>query len=186
MMSEGGVGIGVQALVSVCVSLTLSVVGRWRRWLTVDGALAAFPVGVCVCMAGVKPTLMLAMFFVVGSVATKVAAKYSPVKDNDAKVGRNMWQVLATAGVPALICAYAAMTHQTDTHGPWYFAVLAYFSCCCGDTLASELGQLSTQTPRLITTGEKVSVSLSTRQTTKEKNMKKTKQNNIGNNSNKQ
>lgn len=177
---------------ALIVSGFIAGLGIWRRWLTIAGALAAVPVGICITCAGWDTSALLFSFFVTGSLATKINARIlrnrhraataaatttttsttssgneggnntrfnqnkeeekkkglellPPTPDSDAKVGRGALQVLATAGIPALMCAYQWPV------GRWRECVLAYFACCCGDTLASEFGSLSRTRPRLVT-----------------------------------
>jgi uncharacterized membrane protein len=56
-----------------------------------------------------------------------------------------MWQVLATGGVPCLLCILSFLpSFQARASSTLY---RAYVSCCSGDTLASEIGILATQPP---------------------------------------
>lgn len=80
--------------------------------------------------------------------------------------GRDMYQVFATGLLPAIICltrrfipifphARPALWHfLVDTslyeRDWWYIAYLAYVSCSCADTLASEIGMLAKQKPIFI------------------------------------
>lgn len=75
-------------------------------------------------------------------------------------------QVLCNALVPAVLCHYlmpltggldilldATLERRaTQLLG----GILGYLCCCCGDTWSSEVGQLSKQQPRLVTTGRRV------------------------------
>eukprot|EP00730_Choanoeca_flexa_P002067 TRINITY_DN10897_c0_g1_i11.p2 TRINITY_DN10897_c0_g1~~TRINITY_DN10897_c0_g1_i11.p2 ORF type:complete len:255 (+),score=19.37 TRINITY_DN10897_c0_g1_i11:1865-2629(+) len=145
----------IEILLAVSGPICIAGFAYSKRMLTQDGAIAAIPVGILPALLGVSETLMLLLFFLSGSMATKLLHSKSRSKvtyDNDAKTGRNAMQVLATGGIPALLCLAALITGQ-NYHEPY----MAYLACSCGDTLASEFGQTSKIAPRLITTWQQVS-----------------------------
>lgn len=101
------------------------------------------------------------------------AAPAAVPRAKQAKRGRDASQVLATGLVPAIICLLAdhfpacpesmlASGGGSDSGGSfsflaappsrplWFLTYLAFLATCCGDTLASEIGMLSTQTPLML------------------------------------
>lgn len=88
----------------------------------------------------------------------------SSKKNHHVRTGRDIYQVFATGLIPALICMTRSFFPTLDDNNnnndpsidpshlrqPWYLAYLAYVACCCGDTLASEIGMLSTQQPMML------------------------------------
>ncbi len=197
------------------VPLLIVVLGRRARFLSLSGSIAAMCVGSAVVLHGWDVTSMLIVFFLLGSVATKIrqkekeaampypeteaeaaaraqraaaAANGAAVNSNGAttsspsaqpltahakREGRDMWQVMATGAVPALICLLQPLFPGVESTSPladstsssggwfsfltvaptrplWFLTYLAYVATCCGDTLASEIGMLSSQPPLML------------------------------------
>lgn len=146
------------------VPATVGLIARQKslRWLSDDGAFVGVLIGSIITLTGWWHSAALLTFFVCASVATKIARKGTKTQslDDDSKTGRNMWQVLAVGGIPALLCLLGD-THMRSVVGisdssfvgsaflasNFNTMYTAYLACCCADTLASEFGSLSPKQP---------------------------------------
>ncbi|TIB57941.1 hypothetical protein E3P79_02599 [Wallemia ichthyophaga] len=167
-------------LIAVFVASYLAYSGLKKRSLSLSGAISAFIVGYAslsstICSFGV----MLIVFYLSGSKATKVKhyvkAQLEDGHDSEKPGGvRNWLQVLANSYTGAICAIIYRVQHViitpadiTDTsecilHSSVYISsqtlllmALGHYACCSADTLASELGILSGNFPRLVTNPSK-------------------------------
>ncbi|EFJ52536.1 hypothetical protein VOLCADRAFT_44503, partial [Volvox carteri f. nagariensis] len=150
--------------------------GLRRGALSPSGAAAAFVVGFGTLGASLRFGATLVAFFLSSSKLTSYKEELKEGLDENAKKGgqRTWVQVLCNGLVPTILAVvYGILAGCVDLPlgpavaaasgpalEPWRAAALTglmggflgYYACCCGDTWASELGPLSADTPRLITT----------------------------------
>ena len=127
--------------------------------LSKDGAVAAAIAGAATLSASYPCACLLLSFYLTSSKLTEMGAarKAALEADYKGKGGkRTAWQVAANAGVPTVLAVAHAAAEGGPDAAPLAAAVLAFFACCCGDTWASEIGVLSSDKPKLITTGAEV------------------------------
>jgi uncharacterized protein (TIGR00297 family) len=143
---------------ALVVSAVLAGVGRLIRWLTIGGAVAATVIGTTIlAVAGLRGFLLLALFFISGSLLT-----YSRAHGLDRRAarppdrGRTWRQVTANGGVAA---AGAALLPWAP-HVAWAL-VTGALSAAQADTWSTEVGSLARRPPRLITSGRPVPVGTS-------------------------
>ncbi len=113
------------------------------RKLTRAAAITGWLLGLTICAgAGYKGLAMLVTFFVLGTVATawKKEQKRGLVPGEEESGQRKTGQVIANAGVPALLALLAI----ADTiHAGIYLLMMAgSFAAAMADTLSSELGMV--------------------------------------------
>jgi uncharacterized protein (TIGR00297 family) len=145
----------------IAAGFVLSSLIAWlayrRAALTQSGVVGALLTGTAIFgLGGLDWGLLLIAFFVSSSLLTryKQDAK-SQVAEQFAKGGpRDVWQALANGGLAALIALAFGLTGAM--HVPLLFAFVGAMAEANADTWATELGVLSGETPRLITTRKPV------------------------------
>ncbi|PRW20879.1 Transmembrane 19 [Chlorella sorokiniana] len=160
---------------SIAVGLAAAGWGLRRDSLNVSGAMAALLLGAGTLAASCRGGLLLLAFFFASSKITQFGEEQKDVDEDHKKGGQRDWQqVFCNALVPTGIAIAAAWVSGGRTDAALGLALpgldaaaqqlltalnaalLGYYACCCGDTWSSELGQLSSEEPRLITTGRPV------------------------------
>lgn len=147
------------------MSAAIGGLGYWRGALSASGVLGALIAGTVIFgLGGVVWGLVLVVFFVSSSALSHYRAAQKAVLAEKFEKGhrRDLWQTLANGGWGTLLALTAALVGRES--GCYPLLALGYFGAIAAvnaDTWATELGVLSPEMPRLITSGQPVSVGTS-------------------------
>ncbi|KAJ7956610.1 Transmembrane 19 [Quillaja saponaria] len=158
----------VQPLIAVFISTIIAIRAYKRKSLDFSGALSGFIVMSIHISVGYRFGAMLLVFFFTSSKLTKVGEEKKRRVDPEFKEGgqRNWIQVLSNSGIATvLVIIIWGLTGGQDEClnsrdstliTALISGIIGHYSCCNGDTWSSELGILSNDQPRLITTFQPV------------------------------
>jgi uncharacterized protein (TIGR00297 family) len=130
---------------AVCLGGAVSAAAYARRALTLDGALAATGVGAIVFARGGAPGAATLLAFFLSSSALSRTGESSKRSHMDKGARRDARQVLANGGAATLSIALGSRA-----------GFVGGLAAAAADTWATEVGMLSKQPPRTITTWRQV------------------------------
>ena len=145
------------------IATALAARGVRRRSLSKSGAAAAWIVGFLSVAAGPSRGVLLLLFYIVGTAATKFRHDEKARIDATAQVGaeRGPSQVLACSAVGVVCSVWHAAAcgeeqrisfDEAPLASSLACAIISHYATCLSDTLASEMGIiLASHTPILIT-----------------------------------
>jgi uncharacterized protein (TIGR00297 family) len=141
--------------VYVVAVIAVAIGGWWVRSLSVSGAIATVFVGLAVAEGfSWKGLVVLGAFFISSSFWSNFQQrkKLKFLEKIEKGSRRDYIQVLANGSIPAVISLFSIYFSSV----PWLDMFIISIAAANADTWASEIGSLSKQSPRLITTWKKV------------------------------
>ncbi len=131
----------------------LAIAAWGLGWLTVDGAVAAALVGGAIAhFGGLRWTAALLAFFATGTMLTYLGRERKTQPEHRGR-GRTARQVIGTGGVAAVISAvWGAGIGPDALRAVLPAAFLGSLAAAAADTWSAEVGMLSPEPPRLIST----------------------------------
>ncbi|PAN50028.1 hypothetical protein PAHAL_9G492600 [Panicum hallii] len=154
----------VRSAVGASLAALIAARAVRRRSLDASGGIAGFVVMAVHIACGYRYGAVLMAFFFSSSKVTKIGVDRKRRVEEDFKEGgqRNWIQVLANSTVATiLVVIFEIMTggqdQCLDSNGSKIITgiiggIIGHYCCCNGDTWSSEIGVLSDEQPRLITT----------------------------------
>ncbi|XAR53302.1 hypothetical protein NMG60_11021805 [Bertholletia excelsa] len=156
--------ITLQPVIAVLVSLAIAARSYRRKSLDLSGAFTGFIVMAIHIAVNYRLGALLLVFFFTSSKLTKVGEDKKRRVDADFKEGgqRNWVQVLSNSGIATLLVLtiwklngsqdMCLNSRESRLITSLVGGIIGHYCCCNGDTWSSELGILSDEQPRLITT----------------------------------
>ncbi|KAI4992134.1 protein PGR-like [Hordeum vulgare subsp. vulgare] len=156
--------LAVRSALGVALAFLIASGAVRRRSLDASGGAAGFAVMALHLACGYRYGALLLAFFFTSSKVTKIGEDRKRRVEEDFKEGgqRNWIQVLANSAIATvLVIVLAIMTggqdQCLDSNGSKVItgiigAIIGHYCCCNGDTWSSEIGVLSDEQPRLVTT----------------------------------
>ncbi|KAL7332474.1 hypothetical protein PS15p_204514 [Mucor circinelloides] len=153
---------------ATCLSTLMVIHSRRKKSLSVDGAMAAFMLGLATFSSDLWIfTVVLLTFFLSSSKLTKFKANRKRVLEAEYELSseRNWVQVACNGLAGGIAVALFQVLCQGQSYACYdqarwstllVWAYIGHYGCCAGDTWASELGILNEDWPILITRFKKV------------------------------
>ncbi len=149
---------GRNLLLGLLLSSTIGVLAYKRRSLSRSGVVGATITGTTIYgMGGWRAALTLIFFFVSSSLLShfRTRDKEEIAADKFSKGSqRDLAQVAANGGIATLLALAYGSSKKPETQAALETAYIGALATATADTWATELGVLSPQAPRLITSGQ--------------------------------
>lgn len=125
---------------TIFLATILAVVSYFKRALTLNGAVTAWFMGIVLLwMGGWEWVWPMMVFFITGTVFTKVNKQFGKVLNEKPDRARDYYQVLANGGIGMLCCILYSVTANQF----WYFIYIFSMSVSMADTWSSEIGMMA-------------------------------------------